>query len=76
MEGGCYEVAEAFCRAEICKGWAVDCARVSGRFGRRVTGADNGWDLSDEALSEVRGEVVGDVFFRNGRCLRGLSAGE
>ncbi len=76
VEGGCSEVAEAFCRAETCKSSVVDGARVSGRFGRSVTSADNGWDLSEEALSEVRGEVVGDVFSRNGRCPRGLSAGE
>ena len=56
MEGsddGSSEVAEALCRAEACKGRALDRARVTGGFRWSVVCSDNGGGLMEKASTEV-----------------------
>ena len=79
MEGvddGCSEVAEAFCRAEACKGRAVDGGRVAGGFRGSVVCSSDGGGLLEKASAEVMWKVCGDVFLRDLCGPRGLSAGK
>ncbi len=75
VDDGSSEVAEAFCRAKACKGWAVDGARVAGEFRGSVCSSNSG-GLLEKAGAEVLWEVCGDVFLWDICGPRGLTAGE
>ena len=53
VDDGSSEVAEAFCRAEACKGRAEDSARVAGEFRWCVVRSGNGRGLVEKASTEV-----------------------
>ncbi len=76
VDDGSSEMAEAFCRAEACKGRNVDGAHVAGGFRGIVVCSGSSGGLLEKVSAEVFREVCGDAFNRDRCGPRSFSVGK